>query len=196
MATAILQRGAPLAAVTDRIASSSHRMQRLISSVMDLSRIEAGVSLGIEPVSMDLARLVQDLLDEARTAYPSISFVYDGPDNAQVLADPDRISQVITNLLSNARHHGKPSQPIEVRLAPRDGAVTLEVRNVAPPIPEDVQANMFRAFAGKGAANRANRTGLGLGLFIADHIVRAHGGELGYAHSSPHVVFSLRLQPK
>jgi light-regulated signal transduction histidine kinase (bacteriophytochrome) len=195
MATAILRRGAPVAAVTERLDASSERMRRLISSVMDLSRIEAGLGLAVEPGEADLGRLVRDLLEEARMAYPSTSFVYEGPDTIAVHADPDRISQVVTNLVSNARHHGKPGHPIEIHVRLEGEAVLLSVRNVAPPISEETAAGMFRAFAGRGGANASNRTGLGLGLFIADNIVRAHGSELAYSYASPHVVFGFRLKP-
>jgi chemotaxis family two-component system sensor kinase Cph1 len=99
-----------------RIQSSSNRMQRMIGQVLDMSRIDRGLALGVTLEPVDLAALVEDMVDEARLAYPTIVYDLhiDGP--ATVMADSGRLSQVLSNLLSNARHHGEPNQPIETRL--------------------------------------------------------------------------------
>nr|WP_307727357.1 ATP-binding protein [Telluria mixta] len=176
-----------------RIQSSSNRMQRMIGQVLDMSRIDRGLSLGIDLHPVDLAALVEDMVEEARLAYPTI--VYDlhtvGP--AFVLADGGRLGQVISNLLSNARHHGEPNQPITIRLAPRDGVAVLEVANAGAPIPEETEAALFNPFKRSSLNNPRNRTGMGLGLYIAQQIVREHEGEIGYRYEDGLVVFAVRL---
>ncbi len=176
-----------------RIQSSSNRMQRMIGQVLDMSRIERGLDLGIGAERVDLAALVEDMVEEARLAYPTI--VYDlhtiGP--AFVMADGGRLGQVISNLLSNARHHGEPNQPILIRLALAPGEAVLEVANAGAPIPPDTEASLFNPFKRSSMSNPRNRTGMGLGLYIAQQIVREHQGDIGYRYADGHVVFGVRL---
>jgi light-regulated signal transduction histidine kinase (bacteriophytochrome) len=176
-----------------RIQSSSNRMQRMIGQVLDMSRIDRGMSLGVDLQPVDLAALVLELVEEARLAYPAI--VYDlranGP--AIVLADGGRLGQVISNLLSNARHHGEPNRSISIRLATQDGQAVLEVANAGAPIPPDTEGSLFNPFKRGSLHNPRNRTGMGLGLYIAQQIVREHRGEIGYRHENGQVIFSVRL---
>ena len=180
-----------------RIQSSSNRMQRMIGQVLDMSRIDRGLSLGIDLQPVDLAALLEDMVEEARLAYPTI--VYDlhtvGP--AFVLADGGRLGQVVSNLLSNARHHGEPNQPITIRLVPRDGPdlglAVLEIANAGAPIPAETEAALFNPFKRSSLNNPRNRTGMGLGLYIAQQIVREHEGEIDYRHEHGKVIFAVRL---
>jgi light-regulated signal transduction histidine kinase (bacteriophytochrome) len=176
-----------------RIQSSSNRMQRMIGQVLDMSRIDRGLSLGIDLQPVDLAALLEDMVEEARLAYPTI--VYDlhtvGP--AFVLADGGRLGQVVSNLLSNARHHGEPNQPITIGLVPRDGLAVLEIANAGAPIPAETEAALFNPFKRSSLNNPRNRTGMGLGLYIAQQIVREHEGEIDYRHENGKVIFAVRL---
>jgi signal transduction histidine kinase len=176
-----------------RIQSSSNRMQRMIGQVLDMSRIDRGLSLGIDLHPVDLAALALDMVEEARLAYPTI--VYDvhaiGP--AFVLADSGRLGQVISNLLSNARHHGEPNQPIVIRLAPQNGQAVLDVANAGNPLAPETESTLFNPFKRTSLNNPRNRTGMGLGLYIAQQIVREHEGEIAYRHENGQVVFSVRL---
>ncbi|WP_322403182.1 ATP-binding protein [Massilia luteola] len=196
MAGMVLERtdaGSNKGTLGTRIRSSSNRMQRMIGQVLDMSRIDRGMGLGIDREPVDLAALVEDMVEEARLAYPTI--VYDahtlGP--AFVLADGGRLGQVISNLLSNARHHGEPNQPIAIRLAPADGQAVLEVANAGSPIAPETEAALFNPFKRSALNNPRNRTGMGLGLYIAQQIVREHEGEIAYRHEDGKVVFAVRL---
>lgn len=176
-----------------RIQSSSSRMQRMISQVLDMSRIDRGLSLGAALAPVDLAPLVDDLVEEARLAYPTI--VYDlhtvGP--VFVQGDDSRLGQVLSNLLSNARHHGEPNQPIRIRLTVHDGVAEVCVSNAGAPIPPDAEATLFNPYKRSSLNNPRNRTGMGLGLYIAQQIVREHQGELVYHHENGRVIFTVRL---
>ena len=184
-----------------RIQSSSNRMQRMIGQVLDMSRIDRGMALGVELQPVDLAALVEELVEEARLAYPTIAYVLNidvhTAGQAFVLADGGRLGQVISNLLSNARHHGEPNQPIVIRLAPDDGHAVLEIANAGAPIPAETESTLFNPFKRASLHNPRNRTGMGLGLYIAQQIVREHQGELAYRHedgdSSGQVIFTVRL---
>jgi len=176
-----------------RIQSSSNRMQRMISQVLDMSRIDRGLSLGVALAAVDLAPLVEDMVEEARLAYPTI--VYDlhtiGP--AFVQGDDARLGQVVSNLLSNARHHGEPNQPIKIRLTVHDGMAEVCVSNAGAPIPPEAEATLFNPYKRSSLNNPRNRTGMGLGLYIAQQIVREHQGEIVYHHENGRVIFTVKL---
>jgi light-regulated signal transduction histidine kinase (bacteriophytochrome) len=176
-----------------RIQSSTNRMQRMIGQVLDMSRIDRGMGLGVAPEPVELSALVEDLLDEARMAYPSIAFELGCDEPATVNADSSRLAQVLSNLLSNARHHGEPGKPIGVCLARRDDQAVIEVSNVGKPIAPEVAATLFNPFKRTSLNNPRNRTGMGLGLYIAQQIVREHHGEIRYRHEDERVIFEVRL---
>jgi chemotaxis family two-component system sensor kinase Cph1 len=193
MAGMVLERGNTQAGIGRRIQSSSNRMQRLIGQVLDMSRIDGGIGLGLATERIDLAVVVEDLVDEARTAYPAITYQLDNRPQIFVQADSARVAQVLSNLLSNARHHGAPGQPIAVR-ADIDGQhAAVDVINLGAPIPPESVATLFNPFKRTSLHNPRNRTGMGLGLYIALQIVREHRGELLYRHEDGKVIFTMRL---
>jgi light-regulated signal transduction histidine kinase (bacteriophytochrome) len=176
-----------------RIQSSSNRMQKLIGQVLDMSRIDGGIGLGAPVEKVDLCELVADLVDEARMAYPASAIAFSACTPFYTRADRSRLAQVLANLLSNARHHGDPGKPIDVSIR-RDGAFGLiEVANFGEPIPPEFVPALFNPFKRASLHNPRNRTGMGLGLYIAQQIVREHQGEISYRHDGEHVVFTVRL---
>lgn len=179
--------------ISQRIQSSSNRMQRLVSQVMDMSRLQSRLGLGLQRVSVDLVQLLADLMDEARTAHPGMQLTGTLPDTLHAQVDPDRLAQVISNLISNARHHGEAGHPVEVHARSSAEGPFIEVRNVAAPIASEVANNLFMPFKASSQGNARNRSGLGLGLHIAHQIVQGHGGTIGYAHQAPHVIFTVHL---
>jgi signal transduction histidine kinase len=180
-----------------RIQSSSNRMQRMIGQVLDMSRIDRGLALGVTLEPVDLAALVEDMVEEARLAYPTIVYNLRVECAATVLADSGRLGQVLSNLLSNARHHGEPNQPIEVRLSADAGEAEVSIANAAAPIPHEIESGLFNPFKRSSLNNPRNRTGMGLGLYIAQQIAREHQGDIAYRHEQTdahgRVVFTLRL---
>lgn len=176
-----------------RIQSSTNRMQRMIGQVLDMSRIDRGMGLNVALDPVDLKELLEDLVDEARMAYPAIplELICEAP--ATVRADSGRLGQVLSNLLSNARHHGEAGKPVTVWLKVSDGHAVIDVANAGQPIPPELVATLFNPFKRASLNNPRNRTGMGLGLYIAQQIVREHRGELAYRHQDGCVVFSLRV---
>lgn len=176
-----------------RIQSSSNRMQRMIGQVLDMSRIDRGMDLGTALDRVDLAALVEDLVEEARLANPTVAYdlACDAP--ACVMADAGRMGQVLSNLLSNARHHGEPNRPIRIRERIEAGQAVVCVANAAAPIPPEMEASLFNPFKRGSLHNPRNRTGMGLGLYIAQQIVREHRGEIDYRHQDGEVIFTVRL---
>ena len=190
MAARVLELGADGGAVGKRIQASSTRMNRLITHVLDLSRMEKGLGIEVARRATDVPALIRALVEEWKSAHPASRIELQMPDALELEVDPDRFTQVVSNLVSNARHHGDPGHPIDMRLRTVDDGVVLEVRNHGAAIGADVVVDLFRPFKRSHAANPANRGGLGLGLYIAQVIMQAHGGDLGYRHEDPQVVFA------
>jgi light-regulated signal transduction histidine kinase (bacteriophytochrome) len=183
-----------------RIQSSSNRMQRMIGQVLDMSRIDRGLHLGVALERVELAALAEDMVEEARLAYPNITYNLHIDSPAAVMADSGRLGQVMSNLLGNARHHGEPNHPIEIRVKRQDGQdgqAAITVANAGAPIPQEIEAGLFNPFKRSSLNNPRNRTGMGLGLYIAQQIVREHQGEIAYRHEagegSGRVVFTVTL---
>ncbi len=195
MAAKVLERSAGDAStrIGQRIQSSSSRMARLIGQVLDASRLQNGDGLQLQPVPIDLARVLEDVIDEARTAYPGVAVAHLQPPALPMQADPDRMAQLFSNLISNARHHGTPGEPVSVTLSQDGDEVQLEVRNSAPPIAADLVPNLYSAFKRQAEPNLRNKGGLGLGLHIAQAIVRGHGGTIAYHYEAGQVVFTARF---
>jgi signal transduction histidine kinase len=162
-----------------------------------MSRIDRGMHLGVALEPVDLAAVVEDLVEEARVAYPAIAYDLRVACPAVVMADAGRLGQVLSNLLSNARHHGDPNRPIDIALRQEDGQAVVCIANAGAAIPHEVEAGLFNPFKRGALNNPRNRTGMGLGLYIAQQIVREHQGELGYHHEAGEgggrVVFTVRL---
>ena len=94
------------------------------------------------------------------------------------MCDPDRIAQVLSNIIGNAIQHGTPG-PIDVTV--REAApdsVAIEIHSFGPPIPQEAQASLFDAFRSETSADGRHSKSIGLGLFIAREIVRGHGGSI------------------
>jgi chemotaxis family two-component system sensor kinase Cph1 len=191
----VLTQGNPASNMGHRIATSAGRMQRLIMQVLDISRLHSGQGLGLNAADGNVTELLHGLIDEARFSYPGVAMQFDAPDALLAHVDADRITQVFSNLVSNARHHGSAGQPIVVTLKADDAMLRLTVANTAPPIsPEviDLMHNPFRTGA-VGPVNSRNPGGLGMGLYIASAVTQAHGGTLRYAHDGTHVSFTMEI---
>jgi two-component system, chemotaxis family, sensor kinase Cph1 len=193
MAATVLQHGAQPHQLGQRIERSSSRMQRLISQVLDMSRLDSGLGLSMRKIEVDLSKMVDDLLDETRLAHPGTVYQADIAPAVHGCADPDRMAQVISNLLSNARHHGATGRPVLVSLRSADGKAVLEVRNEGAAIPHELEAQLFNPFKRMALQSRTNRTGMGLGLYIAENVVKGHGGNVSYRYEAPYVVFRVEF---
>ncbi|RYE93204.1 MAG: hybrid sensor histidine kinase/response regulator [Myxococcales bacterium] len=180
-------------AVSLRILSSARRMQRLVEDLLDLSRtrLDGGMPLQRRPV--DLVKLVAEVAEEVRAAFAGRPIATDTPVALSARCDPDRVAQVLGNLMRNAILHGDATAPIEVRLGADDDWVWFTVSNQGKPIPDDALPHLFNPFfRGADVPGRSDRppspttshrAGLGLGLYIARHIAQAHGGFIAVTSS-------------
>ncbi len=149
---------------------------RLIEDMLDVSRIRTG-RLSIRPARLDLVQLVGRLLERfaPQVAAAESTIGYSGDASLVGNWDEFRIEQVISNLLTNALRYGAKS-PIEVRVYRQGGEARIEVRDRGIGISEDDQARIFQQF--ERVSGSQVTAGLGLGLFISEQIVAAHGGRI------------------
>lgn len=164
-----------------RILSSGQRMGRMISQLLDFTRIRLGKGLPLARDWIDLAELCRTVVEEAQLA-DAISRIE--VETAGELAgwwDGDRLSQLLSNLLGNALAHGSREGRVIIRLDGRRSAeVGLQVHNQGV-IPEDVLPVLFDPGRATASTGRGTTSGLGLGLYISHEIVSAHAGSIQVA---------------
>lgn len=160
-----------------RLLRNGHWMSRMIADLLDLARTRLGEGLHIERRRFDLAALAERVAHESQEGHP------DRVVNVNSLGDPagewdeDRMAQVVSNLTGNALDHGARGESIDLLIDGRDPVtVTLSVSNGGT-IPAEVLPYVFDPFR-SGTQRQANRSGLGLGLYIVQQIVQAHGGHI------------------
>ncbi len=153
------------------------RMSAMVDDMVDFTRgrIAGGLGLILED-GVRLESLLGHVRDEVRAVHPDRAIEMRCESGLEVRCDPGRISQLVTNLLTNALVHGERDGPVSVRGRGIATGWQIEVCNAGRPIPQDVRGNLFTPFA--RANPRTSREGIGLGLYIAAEISRAHGGRL------------------
>jgi signal transduction histidine kinase len=158
--------------------SDSERLQRLITELLDVARIDTG-RLPLYPRPVDTRTVVERCVGSVRagtTRTIESSYAEDLP---QIFADPDKFSQVVTNVVDNAIRHGEGT--VQVSVAPMVepfAGVLIRVDDEGEGIPEAIRARVFTKFWKHGV-----RGGTGLGMYIVNGLVRVHGGEVVIADS-------------
>jgi len=137
--------------------------------------------------------VVASAIDELRVIHPSRELRCALAGEVRGHWDPGRLGQVVSNLVDNALQHGDPSRPVEVRLTVRDAQAVLEVRSYGPAIAPELVPVLFDPYR-RGQTRTGRRKGLGLGLFISNQIVAAHGGTIDvHSDAESGTVFTVRL---
>jgi signal transduction histidine kinase len=165
-----------LSAMVDRDERQIKSLIRLIEDMLDVSRIRTG-KLSIRPSRFDLVQLVSNLLEsfsaQISNAESTLSFTAEGP--VMGTWDEFRIEQVVVNLLTNALRYGS-HKPIDVRVYCDGGQARVDVLDHGIGVSEENQKRIFQQFERVSASHVI--AGLGLGLFISEQIVAAHGGSI------------------
>ncbi|MEO8798443.1 MAG: HAMP domain-containing sensor histidine kinase, partial [Polyangiaceae bacterium] len=176
----------------ERVRSSGLRMARMIDDLFDLSRARSGVGIPIERATVDALIIAQRAIAEQEQAAKDRSIVLTHAGSLEGNWDSDRIHQVLCNLLSNALRYGDPAAPITLTINGEPSQITLAVHNGGS-IPVQVLPHIFDPFR-QHAADKRTRTGLGLGLYIVDQILLAHGGKVAVASTPDEgTTFTVRL---
>ncbi|MHB8641491.1 MAG: sensor histidine kinase [Gaiellaceae bacterium] len=157
------------------IADETTRLANLIGEVLDTSRIEAG-TFSYAFSDVDLGLLVEETVAMAAVGQDEVRVNASVRSVPQIRADPERLRQVVANLLDNAVKYSSAGDTVDVEVGSTDASVVVVVRDHGPGIPRDEQGLIFEKF-GRAKGNGA-KPGSGLGLFIARSIAEAHGGTL------------------
>ncbi|MDB5526587.1 MAG: putative two-component regulator sensor histidine kinase protein [Rhizobium sp.] len=168
------------------------RMAALISDVMDFARARLGGGLGLNRLtSQALEREVSQVISELRESRPGREIQVEIGLAAPVMCDPVRIGQMVSNLLGNALTHGAEDQPVRFCAWSDAEVLEISVGNAGTPIPTEIQERLFQPFY-RGEPS-ARKEGLGLGLYIAAEIAKAHGGRLTVISDVDETRFTFRM---
>jgi PAS domain S-box-containing protein len=171
--------------LTEIAATNSERLVRLVNDILDIEKIESG-TMAFRPAPVDLVPLVAQAVESNR-AYANL---YDvelrivrpemGEAGANVLADTDRIQQVLANLLSNAAKSSPRGGTVAIGVERGDGSLRVSVADHGPGIPLEFQSRVFEKFAQADTSSTRQKGGTGLGLSISKAIIERHGGHLWF----------------
>jgi signal transduction histidine kinase len=164
------------------------RMAGLIDNVMDFARARLGAGMQLKLKEQALELVIKQIVAEFENVHPDrvIETVIDVPGPVRI--DADRIGQMLSNLLGNAISYGAANEPIRVLAQTTGAGFDISVVNKGAPIPADAIPRLFTAFDRGDVL--PNQKGLGLGLYIAQEIARAHGGLIVASSMRDETVFT------
>jgi signal transduction histidine kinase len=177
---------APDPALLRTMLAQTERLQRLVTQLLDLSRLESG-GTPLHKLPFPVVDLLDAVADEAALHSPDMAFdVQIEPLDLAVDGDPERLHQVVANLVENAVRFAPEDTPIVLRARRTAAHVVLEVTDQGPGIPPESLARVFERFYRTDEARSADEGGSGLGLAIARWIVELHGGTIRAEQVQPH----------
>lgn len=156
--------------------SDVRRAGRLVADMLDLSRIDAGLSLDVHDT--DLGAIVDAEVHRAAMLAPNLTVSRTGLSSLTIAADPTRVAQILSNLLDNARRYTPAGGSITVELSAGSGVAEVTVIDTGPGVPDDERHRIFERLVRLDTGRARDHGGAGLGLSIARALARAHGGDL------------------
>lgn len=182
---------APALKQVDVISRSVKRIRHIVGDLLDLSREREGEGISVDRQPADLRSVCQQIVDELEAIAKDRRVTFECDADGQGVWDEHRVLQAISNLASNAVEHGTPGSPVHLKLSGDSSYVTVHVENEGA-IPAEVLPHIFEPFR-SGRHHGSRGDGLGLGLFIANAIAKAHGGALHVDSSAGRTQFKLVL---
>lgn len=161
------------------INSQADRLSRLVSNVLDVAQIDSG-KISYRPRNFDIIKLLSNTIEDTKGLLPN-NFEFTPKGHLWVDGDPDRIQQVVVNLLSNASQHSPEHSTIKVSVSPENGQALVRVEDKGEGIPREKLMQLFERFYQVNSKSSVG-VGLGLGLYISKKIIDRHGGKI-YAES-------------
>jgi signal transduction histidine kinase len=171
--------------------NSVDRMSRLIDNVLDLARGRLGGGIAVERSAQPIEPILQQVVAELSTSHADRAIETQLALSEQVYCDGGRIARLASNLLGNALVHGAPTRPVVLRASTGGGQFEMSVCNAGEPIAPETIKRMFQPFE-RGDGQRSAQ-GLGLGLYIAREIARAHDGTLEVSSDANETRFTFRM---
>lgn len=163
--------------ILQRSDSSIKRMTELINNLLELTELHLGTGMTIEKKHIDLGELTVKMVKELQLGYPQANLLMESYESVDGEWDVLRLEQMMTNLITNAVHHGEPGGAVKISLSALEDEAVFTVHNDGPPIPEEIKRKIFD---GRFTRNngRAAEKNYGLGLFIVKEIVEGHQGKI------------------
>nr|WP_255449941.1 MULTISPECIES: GAF domain-containing protein [Myxococcaceae] len=178
-----------------RIIQSAERATRITHDLLDLTQARLGGGIPVHRRPVDVHELARTVVEEHQASHPARELRFRSEGDGGGRFDGDRLAQVVANLLGNALAYSPADTPVSVSTRGEADAVVLEVHNTGEPIPDDVRPDLFEPFKRGAPSQESNpRKSLGLGLFIVERIVSAHGGRIDCtSDSADGTRFTVRL---
>ncbi|MDX6362241.1 sensor histidine kinase [Streptomyces sp. NPDC058274] len=178
-----------------RLRAEAARMGFLLDDLLLLARLDAAeVDTPLRPADADLVELVQEAADAFRVSHRDHPLtVADGPDTLELRLDPQRVRQVLDNLLTNAAVHTPSGTDVSVAVSVADDRALIRVTDAGPGIPAADRERVFDRFYRVDKARSRDRGGSGLGLAVARSLARAHGGTIELSGEAGATVFTVSL---
>ena len=162
---------------TERILTSAGRASRMIHDLLDFTQARLGGGLRVQRQPGDLHALVRQVVEESQASHPGRTLVLKQTGTGEGAWDADRLSQLMDNLLANALHYSPPQSTVTVVTRGEAQQVVLSVHNGGAPIPAELLPRLFQPLQ-RGEDTVSATRSVGLGLYIVDQVVRAHGGSI------------------
>lgn len=160
------------------IHEQAERLHRLIESMLDLSRLQAG-QFEIEPIIMDLARLTRNIVDQLQPTLDQHTVAFRCQDEPLLIrGDEGRLDEVVHNLINNAIKYSPHGGPVTVTLDREGATARLAVSDRGIGVPAAVRSRIFERFYRAINANPVQVSGMGIGLYVVKEIVTRHGGSV------------------
>jgi len=159
-----------------QILRQGHRAGRLIDDLLAITRLEQGIPL--DSKHFDLVPLTAAAAGQTRELAPAVNVQLHAPSHVHLHGDPERIRQILDNLLSNARHATPNGGQITIRVTGHTTGVQVEVTDTGPGVPKPDRERIFQRFTRLNGTYLSGTDGNGLGLAIARSIATAHSGTL------------------
>jgi len=177
-----------------RIQSSAERASRMIRDLLDFTQARLGGGIRIERRATDLHELTRDVLEEIEATHGDRELRWSRAGDGRGEWDPDRLGQVVQNLVTNALKYSPANTPVRIETHAEDGGVVLSVHNEGAPIPPERLGSIFQPLQrASGEVDKAGRS-IGLGLYIVKQVVDAHGGRIGVESTAEAgTTFTVRL---
>jgi PAS domain S-box-containing protein len=162
-----------------RIGAAARTLSRMIDDLLDVTLIDTR-RLKLKPRPVDVGALIKEVVERCRPMCEGKSLHVQAPaEPVPVLVDPERLEQVLTNLLSNAAKYSDPASEIHARLTRAGGEIEVVVENRGKGMTAEEATRVFQRFYRTRAAQAGPLGGVGLGLYIAKGLIEAHGGRIG-----------------
>ena len=176
--------------MTSTIMHQCRRLNRMIGEMLDMGRLEAGHDLDLRRDPVDLTALCQSVLEGQRATLhnpDSYELRLEADDEPLIIkADPDRMEQIVINLVSNAIKYSPDGGTVSLKLHRQNGAAVMSVADTGMGMTSEQVSQLFQKFYRTPDAQARRIKGTGLGLFLVKQLVEAHGGDIAVASERGH----------